>query len=763
MRRFIALLLATVMLLSLAACGGEQKPETPDALDLSGKFPVNEYERGIWYGFLPDKLADADPDTTIVTWKQYCAMLGKMIFAYDQSKLTEWEQMTADAPDNKELMRDGAAIINLMAAKTIGIDMYNHPYVYDESYSWGHHFSWDYPIFGIEEPIEALGREWSIDYAAFFYLLGRSSCVTNEPVFSIDNGDPHLEDALTLNDAVVAVTRLYESIEEVVIQTAEQLLELVSELPEVQELLVTVETRINEIVSTPTQIVKSDELELGKTYTRTAYYVSNNGNDNNDGLTPETAFATIERLAYVEFKYGDAIFFERGSTWRKVMLPHSVRGTEGLTISAYGEGEKPKFYGSPENGAGAEKWELYHEGENGEKIWRYHMEVADSSVVVLNEGESHATRSIPYWDGMEYLLPDDFSTPYDVREHLGDLEFFCELAYPETPVDDRHVFIAGYDDTLGIPTHLTGPLYLRCDNGNPGELYESIEFSASYSAADGLSSYTAIDNICFAYAFPIMGGSSIGETHTEALADGATGTSADYLVFQNCEQKWMGGNVAIYSDQNDLDFGYVWMDGGGFGTSGSHSIIQNNYIHHNFQDGTGVEVFPAVDKKFENVHILDNVMTNCTQTCGYGSWDLDSKNPFSDVTFENNYILFSGFDNYYGVKQRLETTDDGTVQQQNYLMKDSFCFGVTEGLNAHDGTVWVRNNTFAFSISQLLNLSGYTEEYSHVYDANTYIQLPGFAWAGVYNQVLESIKYTDADEAIYTWVQDQNATIITFD
>ena len=128
---------------------------------------------------------------------------------------------------------------------------------------------------------------------------------------------------------------------------------------------------------------------------------------------------------------------------------------------------------------------------------------------------------------MGYLLPNDFSTPYDVREHLGDLEFFCELAYSETPVDDRHVFIAGYDDTLGLPTHLTGPLYLRCDNGNPGELYESIEFSASYSAADGLSSYTAIDNICFAYACPIVGGSSIGETHTEALADGATGTSAD--------------------------------------------------------------------------------------------------------------------------------------------------------------------------------------------------------------------------------------------
>ena len=136
------------------------------------------------------------------------------------------------------------------------------------------------------------------------------------------------------------------------------------------------------------------------------------------------------------------------------------------------------------------------QGENGEKIWRYHTEVADSSVVVLNEGESHATRSVPYWDGVGYFLPNDFSTPYDVREHLGDLEFFCELAYSETPVDDRHVFIAGYDDTLGIPTHLTGPLYLRCDNGNPGKIFKDIEFNTPEHIIRNGGNYTTFDNLC---------------------------------------------------------------------------------------------------------------------------------------------------------------------------------------------------------------------------------------------------------------------------
>ena len=48
------------------------------------------------------------------------------------------------------------------------------------------------------------------------------------------------------------------------------------------------------ILTTETQIVQGETLTPGETYTGTAYYVSTNGNDGNDGLSPDTARSTLK-------------------------------------------------------------------------------------------------------------------------------------------------------------------------------------------------------------------------------------------------------------------------------------------------------------------------------------------------------------------------------------------------------------------------------------------------------------------------------------
>ena len=50
------------------------------------------------------------------------------------------------------------------------------------------------------------------------------------------------------------------------------------------------------IVNTSTEIVWSETFTPGETYAGTAYYVSNQGDDRNDGLSPETAWATLDRV-----------------------------------------------------------------------------------------------------------------------------------------------------------------------------------------------------------------------------------------------------------------------------------------------------------------------------------------------------------------------------------------------------------------------------------------------------------------------------------
>ena len=112
-------------------------------------------------------------------------------------------------------------------------------------------------------------------------------------------------------------------------------------------------------------LTNTDELAC----TGTTYYVSNTGNDNNDGHTPETAWATLEKVNSASLSRGDGVYFERGDTWRGQLWAQ-----EGVTYSAYGQGAKPNIFASPENGANASKWALLDGTSN---IWVYHMDMMD--------------------------------------------------------------------------------------------------------------------------------------------------------------------------------------------------------------------------------------------------------------------------------------------------------------------------------------------------------------------------------------------------
>ena len=91
----------------------------------------------------------------------------------------------------------------------------------------------------------------------------------------------------------------------------------------------------------------------------TTYYVSNDGNDENDGKTPETSWKTIDRVNKEAFMPGDGVRFKRGNLFRGTILSQN-----GVTYCAYGEGEKPKFYAWNKNLGDASLWTLYNEKSN---------------------------------------------------------------------------------------------------------------------------------------------------------------------------------------------------------------------------------------------------------------------------------------------------------------------------------------------------------------------------------------------------------------
>jgi len=81
------------------------------------------------------------------------------------------------------------------------------------------------------------------------------------------------------------------------------------------------------------------------------YYVSTSGSDLNDGLTPQTAWASMLKVdtASASFAPGTQVLLERGDVWQGSLVPQSS-GTVGdpITYSAYGDpnAAKPELLGS---------------------------------------------------------------------------------------------------------------------------------------------------------------------------------------------------------------------------------------------------------------------------------------------------------------------------------------------------------------------------------------------------------------------------------
>ncbi len=80
----------------------------------------------------------------------------------------------------------------------------------------------------------------------------------------------------------------------------------------------------------------------------TNYYISNDGNNGENGLSPETAWETAYNLLTTTLQPGDSVLFRCGDIWRTTNFNINQSGTPEayITIASYGVGDKPKLLGS---------------------------------------------------------------------------------------------------------------------------------------------------------------------------------------------------------------------------------------------------------------------------------------------------------------------------------------------------------------------------------------------------------------------------------
>ena len=359
------------------------------------------------------------------------------------------------------------------------------------------------------------------------------------------------------------------------------------------------DTRISDIKNTPNMVIESGA---------TVYYVSNKGNDNNDGLSPATAWATLSKVNSTTFNEGDYVLFERGGLFRGAFSAKT-----GVTYSAYGVGEKPIICGSPENGADPKKWLNI-----GGNVWVYQTPFEQDVGSIVFDDEEYGVKWLVYQnkdgDFIELKSGVAWSSFLSLQ---GDLNFWHNNYYSSLSKDNK--------------------VYVYSEQ-NPGERFSSIEFLRRNNGIGMSGDNITIDNLSVKY----VGAHGIG------------GGNRKNVTVQNCTFEWIGGSIqyvtANYSGSAEKVVRYgngVEIYGGVTGFTVENCYFNQIYDaavthQYNFAD----DPTSTADRGHYNVLFKDNVMENCVYSIEF----FLGKNAESDanvsvmdnVVYEGNLMWYCG-------------------------------------------------------------------------------------------------------------------------
>lgn len=314
----------------------------------------------------------------------------------------------------------------------------------------------------------------------------------------------------------------------------------------------------SQIKSRRNEILNSGNTEDYYKITGKKIYVSENGDDENDGLTPKTAVKNIFAAELLSPGPGDAILFERGSEFR---ISEPINAIPGVTYGSYGEGEKPAIYASPKNYAIKTFWAPTRK----KNVWVANYGYDDPGCIVFNWGEDAGIRKA---NGLEQLIANG--------------QFYHNKL-----------------DSL---------LYLYCDKGNPGEVYDDIEICANLAIfyIDAGFSDITIDNLALKY-------SAAGAVWGWFYPKGLTVT--------NCEMAWIGGNAS--SGQIRAGNAVQIWDGA------TNCKVDNNWIYQVFDTAISWQGDNGHD--YKNISFSGNLIEYCA--VGIEIWDHNKQN--KDCKIEN--------------------------------------------------------------------------------------------------------------------------------
>ncbi len=332
-------------------------------------------------------------------------------------------------------------------------------------------------------------------------------------------------------------------------------------------------------------------------------YVSASGNDANDGLSEATPVKTLTKATSLATT-GDAVLLKRGDMWRE-----RFKTKGGVTYSAYGEGAKPVINANVHGDVADESlWTLV---EGTTNIWKYAKNIPDVGNIIVDGGYENGGKTI------ERLASG-------VKVEDNEVKVNGKKFDPKTHLAEDNYFISEYiNGNIDSAT-----LYVRCDAGNPGKVYKSIEIAYRGYGISGVSNVT-YDNLCIMYA-------------------GSHGVGMGNVVnvkFTNCEIGYVGG-----SSQHFNDNGTITRYGNGIEVYGScdNYVIDNCYVYQCYDAGiTHQKQLGGNDACVEeNVWFTNNVIDRCIYNIEYFMGIADNaavERKMKNINYIGNLLARSGY------------------------------------------------------------------------------------------------------------------------
>ena len=472
--------------------------------------------------------------------------------------------------------------------------------------------------------------------------------------------------------------------------------------------------RVQEIKNSPSAVTPEDiKASGGKVY----YVSSINGDDSNDGLSPETAWKSpqalwsyreigSETLQISKLRPGDGVFFERGSIfYPEKFYNHGMSTLEPasyVTYGAYGEGEKPIFTMSLDFGGGTGEWskteweDIYVLDVNDyvpEGKENFAREDGDIGALLFNDGELMGVRVFP--NDAKDPFGDGKTTKY--IGHAGN----CRDYYISGGTTCKDPNDALRNNLEFIHDFKEGKLYLRCEDGNPADIFKTIRACRNGNIVYGVltnSQSNRFDNLAFLYSGYI----------------GLDLRNGD--VVTNCEAGYCGG-----------DTGSVGTGIGGYGACES-LVVENCYIH-DVEDGPMGTQYTSEDKGVElnNVILRNNVivaaqnLVELFHTNRKEGPDGLGINKICHARVSGNYAAYLG----YGYPRFVDEEVDGLALHNWYYGEMVDCIfedntmincqgsiiGAHVATDGNDRGWFMRNNTYVMNpklVSMLRGTDGIT-------------------------------------------------------